>query len=190
MQSQTEILKESVAAAKDSAKAANDNIELVIQKEQARLRIKIDALSMNPSGMSAPVGWTVFHYGTTEAFITQTGAKMSVTGSKEPPDAVWGVWLPTMFGVPEVIISKSPPLQIRGILLHSFSQPERELVEQCKAFVHLWGFIRYKDVFDRGHEVRFRQIWDVGTFAGRPFSHWKGCGTESDNGEVGCQNPN
>jgi hypothetical protein len=187
MKIQTGILAESVAVAEKTAKAANDNIELLIQKERAKLRIKFDPLNMNSGILSSPVTWTVFHYGTTEAFITRTGAIMAVIGDAEPPETQSG-YMAGMMNFPEVIIPNSPPLQGSGFMLHTFSEAERRLVEEGKAFVYFRGLIEYKDRFDREHAIRFHKKWNVTNLnnlgkSGK-FAYWINCGPESDNTET------
>ena len=67
----------------------------------------------------------------------------------------------------------------------------RDIVNEIKldrAFVTVWGFIKYKDVFDRDRETRFRRAWKFSDAIPIGVSHrpgkWEKCGSAEDNKET------
>jgi hypothetical protein len=88
-------------------------------------------------------------------------------------------------------IALLPPVVPAGApqecLTFLFIDPEhhRTMVSEIKAgrlFVGIRGFVKYKDVFDRDRETRFRYVWkyfkeSIGEDAG----DWEKCGATEDN---------
>ena len=46
------------------------------------------------------------------------------------------------------------------------------------------GFIKYRDVFDRDRETRFRWVWKFNQHFGGATGDWEKCGAEEDNQET------
>ncbi len=85
MKSQTAILEKSVAAAESAALAAQQNIDITIMKERARVRVEIGDLEIRliDGGWIGSVELKVFNIGATKAFISDTSAGFVLTSSRE-----------------------------------------------------------------------------------------------------------
>ena len=164
-------------------------IEASINRERARIRVKLEELKLEPlleDRLLHGARYKVELHGPSSAFILDTLAYAYVSSSPEPE---YSKVNPPMGLPPETVIKPEVPVielvtHILPNLNLSPSEIERE-VRQWRSFIHFHGFIKYRDVFDREHETRFRYIWHVTDRAGgTPFSYWKKCGTEDDNAET------
>jgi len=193
MERQTPHLEASVLAAQSSADAAMKNIELVITKERARLRIKLNDLKLVPEGDLEVyfINFTVNIFGTTPAFITDTGC----AGAILPPEAISDAEtadraMVPLQGLPNVVPPDSKPIH-QFTSFHYSGDGTEGMLEEVKAnnfFVMIRGFIKYKDVFDRERETNFRYVWKyedvtVSTDTER-WGHWERCGQPEDNKET------
>jgi hypothetical protein len=193
MERQTPHLEASVWAAQSSADAAMKNIELVISKERARLRIKLSDLKLVPEGDLGVylVNFTVNIVGTTPAFITDTRCGGGIVDPQIIDDAETGDrGMVPLQRFPDVIAPDSQPIP-KFAIFHSSGNESDGLLEEVKAnrlFVMLRGFIKYKDVFDRERVTNFRYVWKYEDFTVPPdterWGHWERCGQPEDNKET------
>jgi hypothetical protein len=187
MEQQSKTAEEAAKAATLNAKAALENIEMFISKERARLHVQMDDLKLEPRFASVyAVDLRVFIHGTTPAFITDA----QCVASWSPPAHVNDTdYVPYMYGMrlPNPIAPNSDPIEDFSI----FEDESGDIVNEIKldrVFVTIWGFIKYKDVFDRERETKFRRAWKysdvipVGTEY-RP-GKWEKCGSKEDNKET------
>jgi len=187
MEQQSKTAEEAAKAATLNAKAALENIEIFISKERARLHVQIDDLKLEPRFANVyTADLRVFIHGTTPAFITDA----QCVASWSPPANLNDTgYVPFMYGMrlPNPIAPNSDPIEDFSI----FEDESGDIVNEIKldrVFVTVWGFIKYKDVFDRERETRFRRAWK---FSGvvpvdakyRP-GKWEKCGSEEDNKET------
>jgi hypothetical protein len=175
-------------AAKDSARAADKNIELLISKERARLRIDMEPLNLSSQqGLPRTVNFKVSIYGPTAAYIVESSCVAYVLPSdsincEDPGSAVM---LP-FDSLPNVITPNSSPIEQFAFLI---IEDEAALLPEIKSnrlLVGVRGFIKYRDVFDRDREIRFRYTWKYWTtgFYGdkiADFGYWEKCGAGTDN---------
>lgn len=176
-----------------SAKAAKDNIDLLISKERARLRVNLEELDLSPQVNGVyEVKFTVSIFGTTPAFIIDTKCVAFETPLEYIANEEMGeaVMFPLNF-VPAVIPTGSEPIQEFAIF-HFASDGNSDAImaeiEADRLFVEIRGFIIYKDVFDRERETRFRYVWkyrDKGLIPGlKRWGSWEKCGKEEENKET------
>jgi len=198
MERQTTILKDSVVAAKASAKAANDQIEMMKSKERAKLRFELDAF--DPESSKAVIGHhikgTISVFGSTEALIEKTVFFAGIHSEGEGEIAI----LPApMAEVPNVIRSGSNPLKTWTILFRTnpmnlWVPTVDEGIDDVlsgKSLMFCKGYIRYADVFNGKWEFRFNRRYKVyllpdGQCAG---GYWEDCGEPEDNGEYHVETP-
>jgi hypothetical protein len=201
MDKQTAILGESVAAAKASAKAAQDGVELIISKERARLRVAMLPfdLSSNPTRVEIRGGPTpllqahglsfvVTSYGPTPAFITGSSAIGRLLET-EDADCEADVPIP-IIGLPEIVLPSAGPITSHTVLWEEVVNPEAfnaEKIRDHKLFIHVCGYIRYKDAFDRERETTFCLRWEPKTglvIMGDPDGYWVKRGPPEANRET------
>jgi hypothetical protein len=182
MSEQTTILDKSVAVAKESADAAKESVEVFRKKDRARLRVHVGDLYFATKPLDKPpVVYTVHIHGLSEAFIVESKAALYVSDSKPLSDEVQ-LFLP-MAMMPDVIKPNTPPLELKGFFLHTFTDDEIAKVKAEKAFVHFDGFIRYTDVFDRKWKFTVRRVWQPSTMYGlgsADHGYWLICGGEGE----------
>ncbi|HUA98347.1 MAG TPA: hypothetical protein VMA34_08480 [Terracidiphilus sp.] len=165
MERQTKILEESVAVAKASAKAANDQIEMVKDKERARLQIV--PLALEPVIASEPCEIKIefTNIGQTVAFSVRASGQASIA-------------VPERFIKPEQ--GEYGDLAIQTLLKpfeRSFSSvacyfprkwEDAILYGDGKIAIVVSGQIRYDDVFDTGHIEEFSYRMDANGFEEMP----------------------
>jgi len=182
MAAQLTALKDTASAASASATAAKESIDLIVQKERARLRIELAPFYLN-FGAPSPANYAVQHQGSTDAFVLNSHAAIYVSDSREPdPSLGSGRPMP----IPSAITPQSPVVLAQDVL-HPCTEEEIESVRQLKSFVHFTGFVRYKDVFDGEHETRFNRVWSIAKMSHlgeEPFTYWEHCGGADENRET------
>jgi hypothetical protein len=195
MKSQTDILVEYNKATRDAADAAKQNaefaqrsVEAMISKERARIRIEMDDLKLASPGDALPfdkITFNVFCEGTTPAYIVDADATPKVTDSEKPVDSKPHLPLGPLASV----LHPSPtPIEIDCHIYDDLDDTKREAIKEGKgAFVHFYGKVIYKDVFDNIRETRFRYLWKVTNIPnldGTRFSYWEKHGNAEDNRET------
>lgn len=182
MAEQLAAVKETASASTMSAAAAKESIDRIISKERARLRIELQPFYLNFNAPS-PAKYTVQHEGQTDAFVTDSHVSLYVSPSRDPDsNAVNGRPMP----IPRIIGAQNSMVAAQDVL-HPFTSQEIDDIRELKSFVHITGFIRYKDVFEGQHETRFNRVWSIARMNhlnGEPFTYWEPCGTAEENVET------
>lgn len=181
-------------AARDNAETASKNIEMFISKERARLRVDLKPLNLPPSQTNYPVYFTVTPYGATPAFILE--AKCSANewplNVIDDPDlmdrAMTNIHAYPSF--PTSIAPNAMPIESNTFLFLDDETKDLMLseVKADRLFVVVRGFIKYRDVFDRERETRFRYVWKYVFWSPKDspdrFGTWEKCGPEGQNSET------
>jgi hypothetical protein len=182
---QTVILVEYNKATRDSADAANRSVKLVISKERARITIETpDSLKLPPdsNGLSFMpcIKYRVRLFGPTEAIIMESRGGSYVSDSDKPSanEPELKLW------IPKIISPKDSPVEATSIFHATAS--EIEDIRQDKRFVHFWGIIWYRDIFENDYPVRFRYIWKFSNMPsvsnpGERWGRWEECEDTDDN---------
>jgi len=187
-----EAARDNAIAAKDGADAANKNIEMFISKERAKLRVDLKKLSLTPRPLSVyTVDFTVSIYGTTTAYITETGCSASFLPLEHIGSPETGAAAVSSLSLLPKAISPNTPSIDQYTIFHLGSQNTEAVISEIKndkLFVEIRGFIKYKDVFDRDRETRFRYVWKFSSFVpitmGERYGSWEICGSAEDNRET------
>jgi hypothetical protein len=172
-------------AAKEGAEATKQSIEMLIKKERPRIRIEPGKLTIHPPGDPLSIhetNYKVFCYGTTPAFIEDAYATVSITNSEEPPDA-----RAVPMSLTPVLNQNPEGIEKSALVFQDLDPNVFEGVNERKLFAHFYGLIKYKDVFDRGHETKFRYLWRVTNLLssrGGPYAFWMKHGPDTDNSET------
>jgi len=189
MGKQTGILTTSVEAAKATAEAARDSVEIVISKERARLTVEPGQLVF-PTGdelVLFSIAYKVKLKGTTDASIVRSEATVLLSDSESPPakddGIVLGITIPQWFAKEHSIADHYHPVWKKGEKLAVTAEDVAGLKDGTK-FIHFWGFIDYRDIFGRPHTSKFRYLWKLNEFSfGRVHrsGSWRKHGPDEDN---------
>lgn len=185
-------------AAEVSAKAAEANIELVISKERARLRVHHPSdLAIFPDpkpeefNPSNAILYRIENLGPTKAFIVDYRILAMRTEAAEisldSDDVVYGRRLPSVFAADcEMLFTSSlnPP--------EVLSEREvRRIIDDIvngRSFVHFNGFIKYRDIFGNDRKTTFSLRWQTVVVgedgASLTPGAWVKTGKEADNEEA------
>ncbi len=202
MQRQSRTLEQQTAATEKAAEAARDNIQLLINKERAQIRVQPERVEIpklgvgvfsriNDSSKSPIIYYKILCYGVTKADIVDSCSHVEITASSEPPAIRnYTVSIPEL---PPVMLTNAEGLQRVNF---AFDRPKvsldriAEAISKGEMFLHFWGFISYRILFDNEvHWARFRYIYGVqepfliGLGLGLEPSWWK-AGPEEDNQET------
>jgi hypothetical protein len=188
MERQTKATEDAAIAAKEGAEAASKNIEMFISKERARLKIGLKPLDLNKEAVAYTVDFTVDNYGSSAANVIETGCvtyalPLQLVGE---PDVCDAVMFP-MHSIPSIIPPNKPPLEQYAFLF--IQEVMVNEVVSDRMFVGIRGFIKYRDMFDRERETRFRYVWKYHAFMPTPtgaarWGSWEKCGSEEENKET------
>lgn len=174
-------------AAKESADAANAQIQAMKDKERARIRLEL--LEFKPETIT-PIGWmvkaNVFVYGTTHASIDATKF-LAIMGDQSCADPY--VWNPPI-NIPNVVIPNSDPIEVftllhRGPSLLAGDEGIEDVISG-KSTVYCVGLIKYTDVFGGQWEFRFSKkfvFWRVTLGIKTDGGTWENHGPDDANGE-------
>jgi hypothetical protein len=146
-----------------AAKAAENNIEVLIAKERARIYIEPDGFAFDPYDEYDPtyeLKYKITCAGTTPAiiFFSHVAAEISVSQRRDEPERGDQIPLPNNV-VPGVIELRT---SLAGDRKH-FNDILDEQIESGELFVNFWGYINYRDIFFKGNgfwRKNFRYIWD------------------------------
>jgi hypothetical protein len=193
MSQQTKALKEYVEETKkiakstvDSAKAAQDNIALVVNKERARIRIvKPEKLSL-VVGNIIGVEFKLLFYGTTPAFEVQSKVNCILSESKESftPFIPHGI-----HDLPSVVSSSDIKPSYRDFLMNLMPLDDETLIKISKleTFLHFAGTIKYNDFMEVSRETAFHYRWNAPDISPNNFRRlafpegWEEVGGEKEN---------
>ena len=185
----TAATRRGVRAAKKSAEAASDSIELIINKERARIRVEMDRHWIDVCDAERivypKVTYMVEIYGPSAAFIEDAEASAYIADSADaqPPH-------PTNvpIGLPSVIKPDAPRISRDCYIFPKMEldQSDVDTIHQGTSFLHFRGTIRYKDVFGKDRHTAFKYLGKVcEPFSdGTPYGYWLKLGKKEDNEET------
>jgi hypothetical protein len=191
MERQTGASEISSIAAKETAEATKQSIEVMITKERSRLRVDLKNLSLTPKFASVYfVDFIISAHGSTAAYIVDarcTAAALPLEHVGDP-EVGMNVFLPV--ALPTVILPNSVPVE-PSVIFH-YSKDDADIVmaeiKNDRLFVTVRGVIKYKDVFDRARITSFRYVWKYHPFSpigkDNRVGSWEKCGAPEDNCET------
>ncbi len=145
-------------------------IDLTIARERAMLSIEMghdDPIveaqhprrfhhDWAPTSTIEEITLTITHYGPTNAFgVTATGYIIVTDSRNKPEETPYGL------NVPDVIESGDEPVKIGVLIFPPVGQSERDQIGDEKLFLHLYGSVGYRDIFDNSYVVPFWYTWKV-----------------------------
>jgi hypothetical protein len=166
-------------AADKSAKAALDQIQMVKDKERARISVSVpdDKFEISPAYSFDAITIKIANDGTTSAFNVIAKAEIFGHPSEDLPPM--RPFIPLT--IPSVIRANSPPTHAQVILVQDFDMKSLE-ESPIPYFFHIGGIVEYDDVFGQSHETTFRyrlkvngvlQIPDSENVKIRSWGGWK-----------------
>jgi hypothetical protein len=192
MNEQTDFLRQSVEAARDSAMATSASVQMLVNEKRARVHIKIMPIApidLGEGRLPPPPGdsieFKVFNHGPTAARIVNAAAVIEVRESEEKPQIIDGRADATPMTVDAFFLPTPDGIICRAHYRDRFNWDD---IDNRRRFVHFSGFIHYKDLFSEDlRETEFRYVWRVWNpgfrrpDTGRPFAGWLPCGPAQDN---------
>jgi hypothetical protein len=187
MERQTTALEASVAIAKQ-------NVDLVVSRERAKLRVNLDdfappqATPLMPK-VSFPIKFLsvtlrIRFYGLSNAEIQSSGFESYLSDSVVPTPRTY--MLPMQ--LPDVVTPLTPiSPQSTYVSPYEISEADFKGLEELTGFLHVRGFIKYKDVFGIARETTFQQYWRITnslTMIGPRLAYWSKTGSDEDNRET------
>ena len=190
------LMRRQTAATETAANAAKDNIELLISKERARLRIQVLPLTLRPDDGNLTqvngVTWKAVNHGPTKAFVSGSFGYAFVCDTADvsaniPIDYV--NWIAAAVPL-KVISGDSETASVFSMLNPSafLGEPDINSFLQGNKVVHFRGHIKYQDVFGRECTTPFSMRWQYrfGVLFGSdpPLGDWIATGTPEANQET------
>jgi len=185
--------EEANLVAKDAAKAAQANVETQVNKERARIRIVLEKI--NPtwtgSGFNGVTCWLT-NYGPTAAFIDDfRGRLLQVHVAEEPivldyaqcRDILYAESLQSTGRTASFVIPLEPNANL--------TEDEVMSIRKGQAFIHFYGFVKYRDVFDRSRRQTIHMRWTMrwgGMIEGQIMQWWDPVGSPAENRDTEEQN--
>lgn len=169
---------------RDAAKAANSQIQMMMNKERARLRVELDSFDPKYNGYRAGyrVKATVSIFGSTEAYIERT---VFFAGVMRPDESEIEILPAPMAEFPNTIHSGSDPLKTWTILFRTnpmrlWIPVENEEIYDVlneESLMFCKGAIHYTDVFDGKWVFHFCRRYKVFRInSERIGGHWEDYG--------------
>jgi hypothetical protein len=154
MEDQSRALVQSVAAAQESAKVAQRNLDAMMNRERARIRVEIVGLDLGESGF-ARVNFAVYCHGPTAAFISDARVLAEMGSSTEAPTGI------PMFPMRIPPVLTDPKRDDHSYIWNVIGQSKNQVAQfnGGELIVHFWGLVRYKDVFGNDWETAFCHIY-------------------------------
>lgn len=178
IKSQNTTMQEWVAVARDSAEAG-------LEKERARIKIAVEDIIVQIS-----LGTAVCHlenYGVTPAFISDFRARLLFCDQKNitPDYSLCRQILYAESLQPHARTSKSFLVQLEPVN-YTLTEDDVMRVRKDEAFVHFYGFVKYRDVFKRDRGATIHMRWTMrwgGTRPGMIMQWWEPVGLPEENAD-------
>jgi hypothetical protein len=158
---QTEKTGIAANAAKQSADTAKDNVRLIIEKERSRITVEIPSKLTITNTMFNTINFKVHVFAPTPAIIIDAQVGAQITDSRDLKTR----WLIHAMNLSSIQTRMSSVIEKNTVLFEN-GNGLMEAINAKTKFVHFWGIIKYKDVFqsdaDKPHETVFGYIWEVG----------------------------
>jgi hypothetical protein len=137
-----------------------NSIELVINKERARIKIEKPHPLILPARIAMKVEFRLSFYGATPAFNVTSEVITSLSESRDSLDE--GVFRHGIYELPTVITADSLSGGFHDFLLKPLplDEPTVERIRNGQAHVHFTGRIKYFDFFDKPRETAFHYRWN------------------------------
>jgi hypothetical protein len=190
MENQTKILADSVAVAKTGADAAISQIQMMKDKERARLEFELDEFAFHPKLplFFQRVNWKVRLYGQTEATILEARITAYIGDRIEGDISEFRFHEMGLRRVlsPTDRVSNGTCMISPNVGEVDFGSIDKEWLKAGNGFLYCAGRIAFVDVFGERWVLPFHRRWEYALFEGVTLDEggWGGSwGEESQNAE-------
>lgn len=177
-------------AAIDNAKAAQGNLDLIINKERARLRVEVNDIALRVGLSPLYVSYNIYFHGFTDAFSVDAQAYAVVSESKELPDDALCLASP-IWQLPAVVTPSLPlgnPFALKVCNVQGVDQSLFEDINNGKRFLHFAGIIRYQDFMGKPRDTVWQYRWKAldpsAPLSGISVRRWEKAGPPEANRET------
>lgn len=183
-----EAARDNAIAAKEGADATKRNVEIIIAKERPRIRIelgKVEIARREDHIQLNEVEYIIFCHGITEAYILDSEGTAEITNSIDVP-----IHHSVPISLPTVIRPTTEGIRKNAFIFFvPKSEDTFEDIFSGRLHLHFYGWIRYKDVFERERITKFRYRYVVPqdmpkNLDGSVFAYWSKYGPPEDNCET------
>jgi hypothetical protein len=167
-----------------AANAAIRNIDILVDKERAKLTIQINNLVyqlVGAGGFPATfVTGKIWNYGQSKAILLSAEIGAAVDNSPKPNPKLD---IAPIARIPDIITLDSRPDWQAAILPKQLTDADFQAVAEGKMFVRFFALIKYRDIFNIERETSFYRVWKP--FNGlRDYGLWEKIGPPSANRET------
>ena len=179
---QMEIMQKQARATEIAAHAATKSADALISKERARIEIIAGKVQV-ASGTGIGISCYLNNVGPTTAFIEDGGVACVEAAKEIEVNYEECIKIPFVGNIPA---NSRTPTQFLVPLRPKFMLTNDEVLQirNGNSFVHFYGYIRYRDVFDRSRRVQVHLRWFMrwgGMIQGQIMEWWEPAGKPEDN---------
>jgi hypothetical protein len=148
-------------AAKDGAKSALDQIEMMKAKERARLVIRIIPNSLSITDINWDTTFRINNIGSSHAFEVWIWATFEFSQSFVPPEIprLSFVKRSPRLRIDKRVFATCRPEIVEDREIVTWSEEKMRQVAIGETFLHLRGTVEYQDIFGDPHLIPFRFMW-------------------------------
>jgi hypothetical protein len=181
------VLRDQTDATRIAAVATKDSVEMMIRKERARVKIAIQKIHPQSTELGSQGTFcTLENYGATTGFVEKCSARLVLLPEENiAPDYAK---CRTIFSG-ESVKPDSQPDKSAFVTLDPDMLSEEQVtsIRKSELFVHFYGIVRYRDLFDRRWRSTVHLRWTMrwgGTTEGMIMAWWEPVGTAEENADV------
>ncbi|HEV7217920.1 MAG TPA: hypothetical protein VGN39_03515 [Terriglobales bacterium] len=171
---------------KRAAMATLQGTNALISKERARIKIGVNDTSVQIGQYSSATCW-LENYGSTPAFINEFRARFVLASETNVmPD--YAQCRVALYAESLQEKTKSTKSVLIPLEANDPMTPDTAMsIRNGKSFLHFYGFVTYRDVFDRNRRTNIHLLWTVrwgGIVEGQIMQWWEPVGLQEENSDA------
>jgi hypothetical protein len=162
------------------------SVSLVLKKERARVQIELKPMDLRMNEDYSKIDFVFTVHEPTAAYSVESKCVVFETLASHINDSEVGEALLSPLYDLSKIIPPNKPVGAYAFLPHNEDRKDiLQEIESGRMYVLVRGFIKYKDIFDKAHETRFRRYWRRSPYADDfNIGDWIQCGHPNENQET------
>lgn len=174
MVQQTKAAEDAAIATSKSAEATARSVQIVIDKERARVVVEPLPLHLNQNSSIFCVKYRVFNNGPTYAFVAfqRVAAQLTPKGEQLNDDGFVPMQIPASFAPNQML----DDLIAFSLQTFSLTGSDVERIQKEESVVTFRGIVVYKDVFGEKRVTEFAHIWTYSSLPAPPgqerYAYW------------------